>query len=163
MRKIGFSFKVFILVSLFFLTYQLYMLIAISEENVSNKQNTETLVRGIHEKQNIFYKPSLENTFKCFQSNEEIDYSKVNDDYCDCLDGTDEPGTNACSNGFFYCRYQSTSSEILNVISSCKVNDGICDCCDGSDEWDTSQFFNLKSMHIETWQFFVLKLPEFNF
>lgn len=121
---------------------------AISKDTVLTIQDKQPLVRGTHEKQYKFYKPSLKNTFQCFQSYEQIDYSKVNDDYCDCLDGTDEPGTNACANGFFYCKYQSSSRGILNFISSAKVNDGICDCCDGSDEWNTSQFFNLKSMYV---------------
>ena len=33
------------------------------------------------------------NTFKCFNSNIIIDLSKLNDNYPDCPDGSDEPGT----------------------------------------------------------------------
>ncbi len=50
-------------------------------------------------------------------------------------DGSDEPGTAACSNGRFYCENRGhVSAEVL----SSRVNDGICDCCDGSDEYDSS-------------------------
>ena len=47
-------------------------------------------------------------------------------------DGSDEPGTSACSNGSFYCPNRGFKPS--NLASS-RVNDGICDCCDGSDEW----------------------------
>ncbi|CAI5499804.1 unnamed protein product [Closterium sp. Naga37s-1] len=59
--------------------------------------------------------------------------SRVNDDFCDCPDGTDEPGTSACPNASFFCRNRGHNP--LSLFSS-RVNDGICDCCDGSDEYD---------------------------
>lgn len=71
--------------------------------------------------------------FNCLRSNVQIPFSQVNDDFCDCPDGTDEPGTSACSsNGRFYCQNIGHKG---NYISSSFVNDGVCDCCDGSDEY----------------------------
>ncbi|KAJ1310997.1 hypothetical protein OPQ81_009505 [Rhizoctonia solani] len=60
-------------------------------------------------------------------------YSAINDDFCDCPDGSDEPGTSACPNGIFYC---ANEGHIGATIKSSRVNDGICEpeCCDGSDE-----------------------------
>lgn len=108
------------------------------------------------------------NDFECLDGSKTVPYEQVNDDYCDCQvlknkynynlqlilfffqDGSDEPGTSACSNGRFHCI--NLGFKPLDVPSS-RVNDYICDCCDGkysflfcfkltslftgSDEWDS--------------------------
>lgn len=71
--------------------------------------------------------------FTCQESGETVPWHFINDDYCDCKDGTDEPGTSACINGVFYC--ENRGHRGLHLTSS-RVNDGICDCCDGSDEYE---------------------------
>lgn len=80
--------------------------------------------------------------FKCLESDVEISFAQINDDYCDCPDGSDETYTNACSNGKFYCTKQTrhvTGRGKDIFVPSSRINDGICDCIDCSDEFKNSQ------------------------
>ncbi|KAF8561351.1 hypothetical protein P879_08427 [Paragonimus westermani] len=89
------------------------------------------LPRGVSLPKSAFYQ--LGKPFNCLDGSIVLPPHKINDNYCDCADGSDEPGTPACNNGVFHCRdvqYKSVS------LRSAFVNDGICDCCDGSDEYD---------------------------
>ncbi|XP_063901673.1 uncharacterized protein LOC135121284 isoform X2 [Zophobas morio] len=72
------------------------------------------------------------NKFVC-DGNSSHDLGVINDNYCDCVDGTDEPGTNACPHGVFYCNNEGHNPKI---IPSSFVDDLVCDCCDGSDEFE---------------------------
>lgn len=72
---------------------------------------------------------------KCRDGSGRFSRDQLNDDFCDCPDGTDEPGTSACPEGKFYCK---NAGHTPVTIFSSRVNDGICDCCDGSDEYDSN-------------------------
>lgn len=52
---------------------------------------------GVDPELAIHYQNKME--FKCIDSNKIFPINFVNDDYCDCDDGSDEPGTSACPNG----------------------------------------------------------------
>lgn len=106
-----------------------------------------------------FYKSA--DTFTCI-SNPSITLpiTRLNDNYCDCPDGSDEPGTAACTHlsplsppqpipgttsgtsnttlalPGYYCKNKGHQPAYVPFTY---VNDGVCDyeiCCDGSDEWE---------------------------
>ena len=89
-------------------------------------------LRGVHPDKKSSYNPRRD--FTCLDGSATFPFELVNDDYCDCADGSDEPGTSACPNGRFHCPNKGHKPQ--DVLSS-RVNDGICDCCDGSDEYDS--------------------------
>ncbi|CUS49635.1 LAQU0S24e00848g1_1 [Lachancea quebecensis] len=61
-----------------------------------------------------------------------LNYTQINDDFCDCPDGSDEPGTSACGAlSRYYCENKGFAPKF---VAGFKVNDGVCDCCDCSDE-----------------------------
>ncbi|RHZ74133.1 hypothetical protein Glove_227g94 [Diversispora epigaea] len=90
--------------------------------------------RGVPKSKASLYERKGPN-WTCLDGSGFIPYEAINDEYCDCADGSDEPGTSACPNSKFYCE---NVGHIPAYISSSRVNDGICDpeCCDGSDEYD---------------------------
>ncbi|KAF2733062.1 glucosidase 2 subunit beta precursor [Polyplosphaeria fusca] len=114
--------------------------------------------RGVGPEFAKFYKDA--EAFTCISNPTiKLDVSRLNDDYCDCPDGSDEPGTSACSYisplsppqpsrvrvGQFnetlalpgyYCK---NKGHLPSYIPFTNVNDGVCDyeqCCDGSDEFE---------------------------
>ncbi|CAG5929267.1 unnamed protein product [Menidia menidia] len=89
-------------------------------------------VRGISSSYKRFYRERK--SFLCIDGSKMIPFEQVNDDYCDCADGSDEPGTSACPRGRFYCTNLGFRP---HYIPSSRVNDGICDCCDASDEYNS--------------------------
>jgi protein kinase C substrate 80K-H len=68
-------------------------------------------------------------TFDCGDDRTIVPCELVNDNYCDCPTGADEPGTSACSaqGAKFHCTNGRS-------IPTSFVDDGVCDCCDGLDE-----------------------------
>ncbi|XP_066306153.1 glucosidase 2 subunit beta-like isoform X1 [Miscanthus floridulus] len=97
---------------------------------VESKPPLDTL--GIPPQDEAYYRSGV---IKCRDGSGRFSRDQLNDDFCDCPDGTDEPGTSACPEAKFYCK---NSGHTPVMIFSSRVNDGICDCCDGSDEYDSN-------------------------
>ncbi|KKA28463.1 hypothetical protein TD95_002577 [Thielaviopsis punctulata] len=117
-----------------------------------------SLPRGVGPEYAQHYSSS--DSFSCIKHPDiKLNPKQINDNSCDCPDGSDEPGTAACANidilsppqplpgsatgttqtnhalPGFWC---ANSGHIGAYVPFMYVNDGVCDydlCCDGSDEW----------------------------
>ncbi|CUM68594.1 uncharacterized protein PRCAT00006321001 [Priceomyces carsonii] len=100
-------------------------------------------IRGVEPSKQNLYQPieetSGKKTWHCIgDPSIVLSYEQVNDDVCDCPDGSDEPGTNACAYNPEFEFYCANEGHIPGYIENFKLNDGVCDydrCCDGSDEY----------------------------
>ncbi|RLN63939.1 hypothetical protein BBP00_00003799 [Phytophthora kernoviae] len=105
-------------------------------------------IRGVSPSDQTKY---LSAEFECVLAGKRtnVPQSRVNDEFCDCDAGEDEPGTAACSHleqSKFHCENDGFFPE---KIHTSRVDDGICDCCDGSDEALGSQCKNTCSAAAE--------------
>ncbi|KAF9106152.1 hypothetical protein BGX27_009278 [Mortierella sp. AM989] len=91
--------------------------------------------RGVASSRDKLYTPDSAGNWSCLDGSKTISFKAVNDDYCDCPDGSDEIGTSACGNTYFYCE---NHGHLPAYIRTSRLNDGVCDpeCCDGTDEFD---------------------------
>ncbi|KAH6692213.1 glucosidase II beta subunit-like protein [Plectosphaerella plurivora] len=120
--------------------------------------SASSLPRGVGPEFAQFYE--VADAFHCIsQPGVKLSYAQVNDNTCDCPDGSDEPGTAACANidvlspeqplpgslsgststanalPGFWC---ANAGHIGTYIPFTFVNDGVCDydlCCDGTEEY----------------------------
>ena len=69
---------------------------------------------------------AINGQFTCLDGSKSIPVEAINDDFCDCADGSDEPGTSACEgvgDTWFYCKNEG---HVPGRVRSSRVNDGIC-------------------------------------
>ncbi|KAL8483906.1 hypothetical protein ACS0TY_026552 [Phlomoides rotata] len=65
---------------------------------------------GVHSLDTKYYEAEL---VKCKDGSKSFTRDCLNDNFCDCTDGTDEPGTSACLSGRFYCRNTGSTPRFL--------------------------------------------------
>lgn len=139
--------KFSVLVLLLFLAATL---LVSSSFQVSASSSSSSNIRGIMSELREQYDKAVNtaaNTFTCLDGSKTMKLSRVNDQHCDCADGSDEPGSSACttvaragsapspSSFRFQCTNEGFPNLHKQVFFHSRVNDGICDCCDGSDEY----------------------------
>ena len=98
-RKIKFLVAVVSIIGIVYVTYQIKSI----QELTQKSEIIRKPVRGVHYALIAHYNGVMGDEFVCLHDRTSIAWAKINDDYCDCDDGTDEPGTDACPNGKFYC------------------------------------------------------------
>lgn len=98
-------------------------------------------IHGVAPELQLKYVSDADGNWRCLLNPEIVlRFDQVNDNICDCPDGSDEPGTNACAfeDDAFHWFYCENRGYFPGKIENYKVNDNVCDydlCCDGSDEY----------------------------
>lgn len=121
-------------IAVLYLCYQFFSISGISSDYDSPRHKYHGVMKLVSLTATS-HPSTVDGEFFCTEDGTELPQKFVNDDYCDCPDGSDEPLTSACSNVDFKCKNGHIIGHPDRMhISSGRVNDGICDCCDGSDE-----------------------------
>ena len=87
---------------MYILDLTLFLTVCFVSHVVAGKQPIFPSPRGVPLSKSSLYSPNKD--FQCLDGSKILSFLKVNDDYCDCSDGSDEPGTAACTNGSFFCQ-----------------------------------------------------------
>ncbi|KAI8605141.1 glucosidase II beta subunit-like-domain-containing protein [Dissophora ornata] len=116
-------------------TWSITILVAVALSLVQANTLDGKGPRGVAPSRTKLYTPDSAGNWRCLDGSKTIAYAAINDDYCDCPDGSDEPGTPACGNAYYYCQNVGHTPA---YIKTSRLNDGVCDseCCDGTDEFD---------------------------
>lgn len=129
---IGILTSLLITIVLYVLTIQHYdqnNLTTLNIIRIKNNNNSHQQLRGVVINEKKF------NYFQCIDGSSKI--AIENDEYCDCLDGSDETKTSACSYILIKQKLFKCKEGTLTIYPS-RVNDGVCDCPDGSDEYGSN-------------------------
>lgn len=108
------------LLALFMLLNRVHSFFNFPKSNEKDTEVSSAVIRGVpHYKQGQYEGDVLfcDDKTKTYTKNE------INDGYCDCLDGSDEPGTSACPGNTFHC--VNKGYRITQIYSS-RVDDGEC-------------------------------------
>lgn len=111
--------------SIIFLVNVLYLVSQIHRNkplvgNALTKQSSKLVARAISLKgagpSHVIHKlvnlSSSMKLFTCIDGSKSVQLTAFNDDFCDCPDGSDEPGTNACNNGQY-----GTSQHFFKILA----------------------------------------------
>ena len=71
------------------------------ESDELNAAASADFLRGVAPGSRKLYERALrgDGTFECLDGSGSVGSESLNDDFCDCEDGSDEPGTSACASG----------------------------------------------------------------
>lgn len=91
-------------------------------------------VRGLSPEVQKLYETRIrhdgpDGSFCCLDDSRCVPIKTINDDFCDCVDGSDEPGTSACAHqsGSGGVKFWCANVGYLSAeIPRSRVNDGIC-------------------------------------
>ncbi|KAF9580465.1 hypothetical protein BGW38_002885 [Lunasporangiospora selenospora] len=74
------------------LCFPILVTMALSLVNADRPKASSDNMRGIAPSMAKQYTPDNAGNWKCLDGSKTIAFSAINDDYCDCPDGSDEPG-----------------------------------------------------------------------
>ena len=91
----------------------------------TTESNVETVLTGVRGVPEYLQSKYEKETFTCDGGTKTYSKDEINDSFCDCSDGSDEPGTSACAGNIFSCA--NKGYRIIQIPSS-RVDDGTLQC-----------------------------------